>query len=426
MPGRDQRGPQGRAFRPAFKCRGGGIDQEAVMPENGGTIEEKKGRRNIFFLGLVSFFNDFASEMIYPLLPLFLTTVLKAGAASIGVIEGVAETTASILKFFSGYWSDRYRKRKPIFASGYAVSNAVRPLIGVAGSWWHVLLLRFSDRVGKGIRTAPRDALMADSAKEGKRGLVFGFQRAMDNAGAIMGPLAAALLLPLLHNDLRTLFFLSAIPGVLALVFVFFFVREVRPKKSAARLSIRDGLAGVDANFRYYLVVVLLFTLGNSSDAFLLLRASAAGITQAYIPILWMVLHIVKTATGIPGGFISDKIGRKKVIVSGWVVYAAIYVAFAFVTTSAGIWVLFGLYGIYFGLTEGAERALVADLVGDDRRGTAYGLFNLTVGIGALPSSIIFGIVWQYAGFGYAFVMGAGFALAASVMLLFVRPVRAA
>ncbi len=394
------------------------------MSESSPAAEKKKGQNNIFFLGLVSFFNDFASDMIYPLLPLFLTTVLKAGAASIGVIEGVAETTASLLKFFSGYWSDKYRRRKPIFASGYALSNTIRPLMGVAGSWWHVLLLRFSDRIGKGIRTAPRDALMADSAGDGKRGLVFGFQRAMDNAGAIMGPLAAALLLPLLHNDLRTLFFLSAIPGVLALILVFFFVREVRPKKSAARLSIRDGLAGVDPNFRYYLVVVLLFTLGNSSDAFLLLRASSAGIPAALIPILWMVLHIVKTVTGIPGGYISDKIGRKKVIISGWVVYAAIYVAFAFVTTSTGIWILFGLYGIYFGLTEGAERALVADLVGEDRRGTAYGLFNLTVGIGALPSSIIFGIIWQYAGFGYAFIMGAGFALLASILLLFVRPHR--
>lgn len=394
------------------------------MNGNGNTIEQKKGRRNILFLGLVSFFNDFASEMIYPLLPLFLTTVLRAGAASIGVIEGVAETTASLLKFFSGYWSDKYRRRKPIFASGYAVSNAVRPLIGVAGSWWHVLLLRFSDRIGKGIRTAPRDALMADSAGEGKRGLVFGFQRAMDNAGAIMGPLAAALLLPLLAGDLRMLFFLSAIPGVLALVIVLFFVREVRPKVTAARLSIRNGLAGMDGNFRYFLVVILLFTLGNSTDAFLLLRASAAGIPEALIPILWMMLHIVKTVTGIPGGYISDKIGRKKVIVSGWAVYAAIYVAFAFVTTSTGIWLLFGLYGIYFGLTEGAERALVADLVPEDRRGTAYGLFNLTVGIGALPASIVFGLVWQYAGFGYAFIMGAGFALLASFLLLFVRPGR--
>jgi MFS family permease len=374
---------------------------------------------------LVSFFNDFASDMIYPLLPLFLMTVLKAGAASIGVIEGVAETTASLLKFFSGYWSDKYRRRKPIFASGYALSNAVRPLIGVAGTWWHVLLLRFSDRIGKGIRTAPRDALMADSAREDKRGLVFGFQRAMDNAGAIMGPLAAALMLPLLHNDLRTLFFLSAIPGVLALIVVFFFVKEVKPKKSPERLSLGDGLRGVDANFRYYLIVVLFFTLGNSSDAFLLLRAYDAGISEEHIPILWMVLSIVKAVTGIPGGSLSDRIGRKKVIISGWVIYAVIYFAFAFVSTTTGIWALFAFYGIYFGLTEGAERALVADLVGEDRRGTAYGLYNLTVGIAALPSSILFGVVWQYVGAEYAFGMGAAFALLASMMLLFVRTRRA-
>jgi MFS family permease len=395
--------------------------EEALMSENGISTEDKSARKNIFFMGLVSFFNDFASEMIYPLLPLFLTVVLKAGAASLGIIEGVAETTASLLKFFSGYWSDKYRRRKPIFAAGYTVSNAVRPLIGVAGSWWHVLLLRFSDRIGKGIRTAPRDALMADSAAEGKRGLVFGFQRAMDNAGAIMGPLAAAIMLPLLGGDLRMLFYLSAIPGVLALIVVFLCVKEVKPKKAPARMTIKDGLRGVDANFRYYLLVVLLFTLGNSSDAFLLLRASNAGISEAHIPIIWMVLSAVKAVTGIPGGYISDRIGRKKVIISGWVVYAAIYLAFAFVTTATGIWVLFGLYGIYFGLTEGAERALVADLIDEDRRGTAYGLYNLTVGIAALPASIVFGVVWQYAGFEYAFIMGAGFALLASIMLLFVR-----
>ncbi len=388
--------------------------------------ERKDARRNIFFVGLVSFFNDYASEMIYSLLPLFLTTVLKAGAASLGIIEGVAETTASILKFFSGYWSDKYKRRKPIFVAGYSISNVVRPLIGAAGAWWHVLLLRFSDRIGKGIRTAPRDALLADSAESGKRGITFGFQRAMDNAGAILGPLSAALILPLIDNNLSTLFYLSAIPGVVVLIIVFFFVKEVKPKKPARTLSLRGGLKEMDANFRYYLVVVLIFTLGNSSDAFLLLRASNAGIPEAQIPILWMVLNAVKAVTGIPGGSLSDRIGRKRVIIAGWVVYAAIYLAFGFTTHVAGIWVLFALYGIYFGLTEGAERALVADLVPEDRRGTAYGLYNLMVGIAALPSSIVFGLVWQYVGIVYAFVMGAGFAFLSSIMLLFVRAKRTA
>ena len=394
------------------------------MADNG--TQEKKGgaRRNIFFVGLVSFFNDFSSEMIYPLLPFFLTTVLKAGAASLGVIEGVAETTASVLKFFSGYWSDKYKRRKPIFVAGYTLSNVVRPLIGAAGGWWHVLLLRFADRIGKGIRTAPRDALVADSVSERQRGLAFGFQRAMDNAGAILGPLAAALILPLVHNNLKTLFFLSAIPGIVVLIIVFFFVREVKPKKVAERLSLRGGLKDMDANFKYYLFVVLLFTLGNSSDAFLLLKATDAGIPVVQIPILWIVLSFVKATTSIPGGSLSDRIGRRRVIIAGWGVYAAIYLAFAFTAHATGIWVLFALYGVYFGLTEGTERALVADLVPQDRRGTAYGLYNLMIGIAAFPASVIFGLIWQYVGSQYAFMMGAGFALLASIMLLFVRTKR--
>jgi MFS family permease len=388
--------------------------------------DTRHGRRNIFFVGLVSFFNDFASDMIYPLLPLFLTTVLKAGAASLGVIEGVAETTSSVLKFFSGYWSDKYKRRKPIFAAGYTVSNVVRPLIGVAGAWWHVLFLRFADRVGKGVRTAPRDALVADSVSEKKRGLAFGFQRAMDNAGAVLGPLAAAFLLPLLHDNLKVLFYLSAIPGVIVLIIVFFFVREVKPQRRGERLSLLGGLRAMDANFRYYLLVVLLFTLGNSSDAFLLLKASDAGIPEIQIPILWAVLNGVKAVTGIPGGSLSDRIGRKRVIIAGWGVYAAIYLAFAFTGHATGIWILFALYGVYFGLTEGTERALVADLVPQERRGTAYGLYNLMIGIAALPASVIFGLIWQYVGSIWAFAMGAGFALLASVMLLFVRTTRTA
>ena len=391
------------------------------MTDNRSQSGKKGARKNIFFLGLVSFFNDFSSEMIYPLLPLFLTSVLGAGAAALGIIEGLAESTASVLKFFSGFFSDKYKRRKPIFAAGYTLSNIVRPLIGIASSWLHVLLLRFSDRVGKGIRTSPRDALLADSAGEKNRGFAFGFQRALDHAGAILGPLAAIILLPLLKNDLRYLFLLSAIPGVIVLFIVYFAVKEVRPKKSPDRLTLGQGLKGVDRNFRYYLIVILIFTLGNSSDAFLLLKAQDAGITMLQIPLLWIVLHIVKAVTSAPGGLLSDKVGRKAVIISGWVFYGVIYIAFAFTTGTSEIWFLFAIYGIYFGLTEGTEKAMVADMVKEDKMGTAYGLFNLTVGLAALPASLIFGLIWQYVGSQYAFIMGAGLALISSVMLFGVK-----
>ncbi len=391
------------------------------MTKSGSYNNDGEKRKNIFFLGLISFFNDFASEMIYPLLPLFLTTVLGAGALALGVIEGVAESTAAVLKFFSGYFSDKYKRRKPIFAGGYTLSNLVRPLIALSTSWWHVLFFRFSDRVGKGIRTSPRDALLADSAGDQKRGAAFGFQRAMDHAGAVMGPLAATMVLPLINEDLKFLFFLSAIPGAVVLILVFFAVKEVRPKGGIARLTLKEGLKGVDKNFRYYLLTVFVFTLGNSSDAFLLLKASIAGVGLIQIPLIWMSLHIVKTLTSFPGGILSDRVGRKRVITAGWAVYGAIYIAFALTTTSTGIWLLFVLYGVYFGLTEGAEKALVADMVKQERLGTAYGLFNLAVGLSAFPASILFGLVWEYAGSGYAFFMGAGLALVSSAMLFGVK-----
>ena len=391
------------------------------MKDTRSQSEKKDTRKNIFFVGLVSFFNDFASEMIYPLLPLFLTNVLGAGAAALGIIEGLAESTASVLKFFSGYFSDKFKRRKPIFAAGYTLSNIVRPLIGIASSWLHVLLLRFSDRVGKGVRTSPRDALLADSAGEKSLGFAFGFQRALDHAGAILGPLVAIMLLPLIHNNLRCLFLLSAVPGVIVLFIVYFAVKEVKPKKSPEKLTLGQGLKGMDKNFRYYLIVMLIFTLGNSSDAFLLLKAQDAGITMLQIPLLWIVLHIVKAVTSTPGGLLSDKIGRKVVIIAGWAFYGIIYIGFAFITGTNEMWVLFAVYGIYFGLTEGTEKAMVADMVKHDKIGTAYGLFNLTVGLAALPASLIFGFVWQYVGSQYAFIMGAVLALISSVMLFGVR-----
>ena len=377
--------------------------------------------RNVLILGTVSLLNDGASEMIYPLLPAFLTAVLGAGPAALGVIEGIAEATASILKLYSGYISDKVRRRKGWIVAGYSISNVIRPLIAFSTSWLHVLALRFSDRVGKGLRTSPRDAIIADSTPAEFRGKAYGFHRAMDHSGAILGPLAATVLLLFYHDDLRTIFLLSFVPGVFAVSLLLFGLREragdgVVPAP-AHGFSVRSAWAEITPGFKKYLFIIFVFTLGNSTDAFLLLRAQQLGVPLTLLPTIWVVLHIVKMGFSVPGGIVSDRIGRKKVIVTGWVVYALVYFAFGMARVQWHAWLLFAMYGIYFGLTEGVEKALVADFAPGHLRGSAFGLYHLIVGVGAFPASLLFGFVWQAAGSTAAFAMGAGLALAASVML---------
>ena len=381
--------------------------------------------RNVVILGFVSLLNDGASEMIYPLLPIFLTAVLGAGPAALGIIEGIAESTASLLKLYSGYVSDRVKQRKGWIIAGYSISNIIRPLIAFAGSWLTVLGLRFLDRVGKGIRTSPRDAIIADSTAPEYRGMAYSFHRAMDHGGAIIGPLMATGLLLVLtgtnQQNLSTIFLLSFIPGMLAVFLLVFGLREQRSEKDrampASMLNFKAAWAEMTMNFRYYLVILLIFTLGNSSDAFLLLRAQQLGVPLALLPTIWVALHIVKMGFSVPGGIISDRIGRKRVIVAGWIIYALVYLGFAVADSQWHAWVLFGIYGIYFGLTEGVEKALVADFAPAHLRGSAFGLYNLVVGIGALPASLIFGLVWQQFGTAAAFGMGAGFAVLASILI---------
>ena len=380
--------------------------------------------RNVVILGLVSLFNDTASEMIYPLLPIFLTAILGAGPAAIGVIEGIAESTAAFLKLYSGYVSDRVKRRKGWIIAGYSISNIIRPLIAFAGSWLHVLGLRFSDRVGKGLRTSPRDAMIADSTPPEYRGAAYGFHRAMDHGGAILGPLLATGLLLVLHDKLETVFLLSFIPGTIAVAMLL----AVKEKPSSAPrpagkagFSARSAWAEMPAGFRRYLLIILLFTLGNSTDAFLLIRAQALGVPVALLPTIWVALHVVKMGSSIPGGILSDRIGRKRVIVAGWAVYALVYAGFAVANSHWHAWALFAVYGIYFGLTEGVEKALVADVAPAHLRGSAFGLYHLTVGLGAFPASLLFGLVWEKFGSGAAFGMGAGLALLASVMLALLR-----
>jgi MFS family permease len=373
--------------------------------------------RNVYALAAVSFFTDVSSEMIYPLLPVFLTTVLGASAGFIGAIEGAAESVAALLKLASGWWSDRIQKRKVFVVVGYTLASVVRPLVAIAQSATQVLLIRVSDRVGKGLRNSPRDALIADSIHPSMRGRAFGMRSAADNAGALLGPLIAFVLLRSFGLSLRTVFWLSAIPGALAIVVAVVGVREVARRGSAAGKK-PELKSGMGSRFWLFLAIVFVFTLGNSTDAFLLLRAKDLGVPVALAPILWALLNGVKSISNIPGGTLSDRIGRRPTLIAGWAVYALVYFLFARASQSWHAWALFAVYGIFFGLTEGTELALVADVVPADHRGAAYGWYYLAVGIGALPASIIFGAVWDRFGSPAAFIMGASLALVAAIGLL--------
>ena len=389
--------------------------------------------RNVLAIGLVSLLNDASSEFIYPLLPLFLTLTLGASPFAVGVIEGGAESLSGFLKLFSGYFSDRRGRRKGLVVFGYGLASAVRPLIGFATSWPQVFAIRLTDRFGKGVRSAPRDAMIADAAAPAERGLAFGFHRAMDHAGAVVGPLLSYYTLSFIATnnnsptagEYRLLFLLASVPALAAVVVAVFFVRDkgregrIEMKQTPVRLSLR----GYDANFKRFLFILALFTLSNSSDAFLLLRARQAGVGAALIPLLWAALHVSKVCSSVVGGDLSDRLGRKTLIVSGWLLYAAVYFAFAFVSTAREAWILFLIYGIYFGLTEGTEKALVADLVQPERRGTAFGLYNLAFSITVLPASLLMGALWDWRGPVTAFAVSAAVGSTAALLLaLAVRP----
>ena len=371
--------------------------------------------RNVFVLGIASFLTDASTEIIYPLLPIFLTETLKVGTVFVGLVEGVAESTASLFRIFSGWFSDRIARRKILVVSGYTLSSLTRPLIAMAGAGWHVLAARFIDRIGKGTRGAPRDALIADSTDKRTLGKAFGFHRSMDHAGAVLGPIIAFALLSLFPGNYRVVFWFATIPAFLCVLTLILFVQEKR-FDAAPTQKLSLSLRPYDRRFKLYLVILFIFTLGNSSDAFLLLRAKGLGVSDRMVPILWASFHIVKVFTSTPGSALSDKIGRRKVIITGWCVYGLIYLGFAFASSNLHIWSLFLLYGIYFGLTEGTEKALVADLAPSEIRGTAYGLYSFAIGIGALPASLILGFLWRAYSPEVAFSLGAGMALLAMVL----------
>jgi len=380
--------------------------------------------RNVKALAAVSLLTDVASEITYPLLPVFLSTVLGVSAAGLGVIEGFAESMSSLLRLPAGWWSDRTKRRKPLVVVGYAIAGAMRPLMGLAQSAGQVLAIRVSDRFGKGLRTAPRDALIADSVPASQRGHAFGVHRAADNLGAVAGPLIAWAVLTYGAVELRSLFLWTAVPGAVALLLLIAVVREapVAPHAVSTPLVDSDVRAALGAPFWRLLAVIFLFTLSLSTDAFLLLRASQLGVPTAMIPILWAALHVVKTGSSYVSGGLSDRVGRRPLILGGWTIYAAVYVGFAYASATWHAWALFLVYGLFFGMTEGTEKALVADLAPPTRRGAAFGWFNAAVGVAALPASVIFGLVWDARGASTAFIVGASVAALATVLFALLVP----
>jgi MFS family permease len=387
--------------------------------------------RNVLVLGLVSFFTDISSEMTLTLVPLFLANCLGVGTAAIGLIEGIAETTASLTKIFSGWASDRWGRRKAPALLGYGLSALAKPFLYFAGSWGAVLGVRLADRLGKGIRTAPRDALIADSSRSQRRGLSFGFHRAADSAGAFLGLTITAWVvygwqgeqLLLQRSTFQTLVLLGIVPAVTALMLLALFVRDPEQKPEAGRSVLTSSFGRLGGRFNSYLGIVVLFALGNSSDAFLILRAQTLGLSVFQVILALVCFNLIYALVATPAGGLSDRLGRPRLLLAGWLAYGAIYLGFALAGAGWQVWLLFGLYGAYYGVAEGISRALVADVVSPRLRGTAYGLYNGAVGLAALPASLIAGLLWQGAGpwpgFGPAapFYFGSALAVLAAILL---------
>jgi len=375
---------------------------------------------NVLILGIVSLFADMSTEMIYPFIPLFLINVLGASFIDVGVIEGIAESTASIFKIVSGYISDKFGKRKPLVYSGYGIAALAKPLLALTTAWQQVLGLRFIDRLGKGVRDSARDAIISESGGKGA-GRSFGFQRSLDSLGAIIGPLIAASLF--IYLSYRGLFLLAFIPGLFATLLVVFFVKDTAvgmPEGHRYQISFKS----FDKNFKILLIGLGLFFIGNSSDAFLFLRAQNLGITTLFIPILYLMSNLIYALSSFPFGILSDKIGRKKVLLLGYSIFFLVYLGFALAKSSILVWTLFPVYGLYYGLTDGVSKALVSDLAPKTLKATAFGTYYTVIGIVALPASLIAGLLWETFGPQFAFFYGAIMSVAAIITIgLFVKKI---
>ncbi|MEW5803566.1 MAG: MFS transporter [bacterium] len=397
-------------------------------------------------IGLATFFATFSSDMIYPLLPLFLSSMLGAGAFGLGLVEGVAEATASVLKIVSGYLTDRAKRRKPFVIAGYGLSSVVRPLIGMAGTWPVVLWLRFADRTGNGISSSPRDALIADASDHEMSGRAFGFQKAMDYGGSVMGPLAAVFLLKEFGLSLRSVFLFSIFPAAMAMAVLILLVQERRKSNPAAstpsRMGVEESCQGKadqgkaphkeayqkepdhtirGRNFLLFLLAGIIFSFGRPTDTFLLLRLNTIGVKAANSAALWALFNLIKMISTYVGGRVSDRVGRKPMIMAGWIYYAVTYLLFAHLQGKGPLTGVFLLHGVYFGFTEPAERAWIASFVSKNLRGRAFGYYSGATGITTLPSSLLFGLIWQKWGYQYAFMIGMAFALLGCIVISMVK-----
>jgi MFS family permease len=374
--------------------------------------------RNVWVLSWVAFFNDTATEMSYWLLPQFLVGVLGASPMAFGLIEGAAETVSSFGRLLSGWLSDRLRRRKPLVAAGYTVANIVKPWLAVAASWGQVFWVRFADRAAKGFRGPPRDALIADSVSPAQRGAAFGLRQAMDTAGAVLGPLGALALLPLCSGDVRKVFWLATIPGAVCILLVWFGVSEARPGEHVGAVR-EPPLHPVNwnKNLVVILVAVGLFSLGNSSDLFLILRAQNLGVRAALAPGLGLLFNLVYTSLSWPAGKLSDQIPRRTLVVLGYFVYGAVYLGFSLVRGPQFVWFLFAVYGVYYAMTEGVIRAWIADLVPSSSRGSVFGVFNWLVGVAALPASLVAGWLWRHYSPPAPFFISALLSFSAAILL---------
>jgi len=386
---------------------------------------------NVFFLGIVSLLTDVSSEMIFTLIPLFLSNVLKTPFTIIGLVGGLTESVDAIFRIFSGWISDKVGKRKPLTVLGYSISTVAKPFMYLANSWGAVLGVRFSDRIGKGFRSSSRDALIADSVSAGERGKGFGLHRAMDTLGAVLGLAIAAIIIYLVQGGdwqlsretYQLIVLVGIVPAVLAVLVLLFFVHEKRRNLSPGSSS-RPGLnlsgltAGFDIRFKVFLVIMAIFTLGNSCDFFVILRAQNLEVSLVQVTLMLVLLNVIEATVSLPAGLLSDRLGRKRVITLGWFVYALVYLGFALASSPWQIWLLFACYGIYYGIIEGVARAFVADLVVEEKRGTAYGLYHGVVGITLLPASLLAGWLWQAYSPAAPFYLGAALAFIAMLGML--------
>ncbi len=374
-------------------------------------------RKNVIVLGVASFFTDISSEMLYPIIPIFLTSVLGAPMSVVGLIEGIAESTASVLKAFSGWLSDRTGRRRPFVVSGYTLSSFAKPLLYFAYAWPAVLLSRFLDRLGKGLRTSPRDAMIADSTDASFRGKAFGLHRALDTFGAILGPLLAIYFLTVLKEDLRIVFLIAFVPAGLAVLTLIFFLKETPVLRDAKNGIKKIDLKVFGPDFKRFLFASAIFALGNSSDAFLVVRSKQLGLSLILVILAYVLYNITYAAFSTPFGILSDRWPRKNVMIIGYIVFAAVYAAFGFAKGPNMVWILFFIYGFYMAMTDGVGKALVSDMVAKERVATALGLYHFVLGTFAFFASLVAGLLWVKIGVAAPFIYGAIMAAASSVIL---------